>query len=307
MSTILIFGHKNPDTDTITSAISMSYLQNQLGLKTEAVALGAPNEETQFALDYFKVAAPRIIKRASDETKQVMLVDHNEAQQSVDDIKDVEVLAVVDHHRIANFETANPLYYRAEPVGCTATILYKMYQENDIAIPKEIAGLMLSAIVSDTLLFKSPTSTHQDEKVAKLLAEMADVNLEEYGLEMLKAGTNLATKTDEEILDLDAKSFTMNGKIVRIGQVNTVDVAEVLARQASLEALMTEKNAKDGFDLFVLVITNILDSDSVVLAIGEEIAAVEKAFNVTLENHTALLPGVVSRKKQVVPQLTEAF
>lgn len=307
MSTILIFGHKNPDTDTITSAISMSYLQNQLGLKTEAVALGAPNEETQFALDYFKVAAPRIIERASDETKQVMLVDHNEAQQSVDDIKDVEVLAVVDHHRIANFETANPLYYRAEPVGCTATILYKMYQENDIAIPKEIAGLMLSAIVSDTLLFKSPTCTHQDEKVAKLLAEMADVNLEEYGLEMLKAGTNLATKTDEEILDLDAKSFTMNGKIVRIGQVNTVDVAEVLARQVSLEALMTEKNAKDGFDLFVLVITNILDSDSVVLAIGEEIAAVEKAFNVTLENHTALLPGVVSRKKQVVPQLTEAF
>lgn len=307
MSTILIFGHKNPDTDTITSAISMSYLQNQLGLKTEAVALGAPNEETQFALDYFKVAAPRIIEHASDETKQVMLVDHNEAQQSVDDIKDVEVLAVVDHHRIANFETANPLYYRAEPVGCTATILYKMYQENDIAIPKEIAGLMLSAIVSDTLLFKSPTCTHQDEKVAKLLAEIADVNLEEYGLEMLKAGTNLATKTDEEILDLDAKSFTMNGKIVRIGQVNTVDVAEVLARQASLEALMTEKNAKDGFDLFVLVITNILDSDSVVLAIGEEIAAVEKAFNVTLENHTALLPGVVSRKKQVVPQLTEAF
>ncbi|QZN88945.1 manganese-dependent inorganic pyrophosphatase [Vagococcus lutrae] len=307
MSTILIFGHKNPDTDTITSAISMSYLQNQLGLKTEAVALGAPNEETQFALDYFKVAAPRIIERASDETKQVMLVDHNEAQQSVDDIKDVEVLAVVDHHRIANFETANPLYYRAEPVGCTATILYKMYQENDIAIPKEIAGLMLSAIVSDTLLFKSPTCTHQDEKVAKLLAEIADVNLEEYGLEMLKAGTNLATKTDKEILDLDAKSFTMNGKIVRIGQVNTVDVAEVLARQASLEALMTEKNAKDGFDLFVLVITNILDSDSVVLAIGEEIAAVEKAFNVTLENHTALLPGVVSRKKQVVPQLTEAF
>lgn len=307
MSTILIFGHKNPDTDTITSAISMSYLQNQLGLKTEAVALGAPNEETQFALNYFKVAAPRIIERASDETKQVMLVDHNEAQQSVDDIKDVEVLAVVDHHRIANFETANPLYYRAEPVGCTATILYKMYQENDIAIPKEIAGLMLSAIVSDTLLFKSPTCTHQDEKVAKLLAEIADVNLEEYGLEMLKAGTNLATKTDEEILDLDAKSFTMNGKIVRIGQVNTVDVAEVLARQASLEALMTEKNAKDGFDLFVLVITNILDSDSVVLAIGEEIAAVEKAFNVTLENHTALLPGVVSRKKQVVPQLTEAF
>ncbi|MGX6971917.1 manganese-dependent inorganic pyrophosphatase [Vagococcus lutrae] len=307
MSTILIFGHKNPDTDTITSAISMSYLQNQLGLKTEAVALGAPNEETQFALDYFKVAAPRIIERASDETNQVMLVDHNEAQQSVDDIKDVEVLAVVDHHRIANFETANPLYYRAEPVGCTATILYKMYQENDIAIPKEIAGLMLSAIVSDTLLFKSPTCTHQDEKVAKLLAEIADVNLEEYGLEMLKAGTNLATKTDEEILDLDAKSFTMNGKIVRIGQVNTVDVAEVLARQASLEALMTEKNSKDGFDLFVLVITNILDSDSVVLAIGEEIAAVEKAFNVTLENHTALLPGVVSRKKQVVPQLTEAF
>ena len=278
-----------------------------LEINTEAVVLGEINEETAFALDYFEAEKPSMIKTAADKADTVYLVDHNEFQQSVDDIKDVQVTHVVDHHRIANFETSAPLYYHAEPLGCSSTIVLKEFKQHGVEVPAKIAGMMLSAIISDTLLFKSPTCTHQDEKVAKLLAEIADVNLEEYGLEMLKAGTNLATKTDEEILDLDAKSFTMNGKIVRIGQVNTVYVAEVLARQASLEALMTEKNAKDGFDLFVLVITNILDSDSVVLAIGEEIAAVEKAFNVTLENHTALLPGVVSRKKQVVPQLTEAF
>src|SRR5699024_3585164 len=137
----------------------------------EAVALGEPSEETQYALDYFKLAAPRVVASAKDEATQVMLVDHNEFQQSISDIADVEILSVVDHHRIANFETANPLYYRAAPVGCTSTIVLKMYKENQVAIPKEIAGIMLSAIISDTLLFKSPTCTPEDVAAAKELAE----------------------------------------------------------------------------------------------------------------------------------------
>lgn len=307
MSKVLIFGHQNPDTDAITSAISFAYLQNKLGVEAEAVALGTVNEETQYALDYFKTEAPRVVESVANETAQVMLVDHNEAQQSVSDIKDVEVLAVVDHHRIANFETANPLYYRAEPVGCTNTIILKLYKEKGIEIPEKIAGLMLSAIISDSLLFKSPTCTQEDIDAAKELAAIAKVDLETYGLEMLKAGTNLSTKTATELLDTDAKSFPMGTKNVRVGQVNTVDVNEVLARQGELEAAMNTQLTEAGYDLFILVITDILESNSAIIVVGDSKDKVEKAFNVTLENNVAHLAGVVSRKKQVVPQLTEAF
>lgn len=307
MSKILVFGHQNPDTDAIGAAIAFANLQKELGKDAEAVALGEPNEETAFALNHFGLAAPRVVETVANEVEQVMLVDHNEFQQSAADIEKVEILAVVDHHRIANFQTANPLYYRAEPVGCTSTIILKLYKENNVEVPKNIAGMMLSAIVSDTLLFKSPTCTQEDVQAAKELAEIAGVDLEGYGLEMLKAGTNLGTKSAAELIDLDAKSFPMGGSNLRIAQVNTVDLAEVFARQAELELAMQEANAANGYDLFVLVVTNILDSDSEILIVGEPKENIEKAFNVTLENNRALLKGVVSRKKQVVPQLTAAF
>lgn len=307
MSKLLVFGHQNPDTDTIASAIAYAHLLTETNQNAEAVALGEVNEETAFALNTFQVNAPRVVETVANEVSQVALVDHNELQQSVSDLKDVEVVAVVDHHRIANFETANPLYYRAEPVGCTATILYKLYQEHQVTIPKAIAGLMLSAIISDTLLFKSPTATKQDEEVAVALASIAQVNLQEYGLALLKAGTNLSTKTTEELLNLDAKSFNMGDKVVRIAQVNTVDEAELLSKQASFEAAMTLENTTNGYDLFVFVITNILTSDSVAIVTGSPKEAVEKAFNGQLVNNVIQLPGVVSRKKQVVPQLTEVF
>lgn len=307
MSKILVFGHQNPDTDAIGAAIAFANLQKELGKDAEAVALGEPNEETAFALNHFGLTAPRVVETVANEVEQVMLVDHNEFQQSAADIEKVEILAVVDHHRIANFQTANPLYYRAEPVGCTSTIILKLYKENNVEVPKNIAGMMLSAIVSDTLLFKSPTCTQEDVQAAKELAEIAGVDLEGYGLEMLKAGTNLGTKSAAELIDLDAKSFPMGGSNLRIAQVNTVDLAEVFLRQAELESAMQEANAANGYDLFVLVVTNILDSDSEILIVGEPKENVEKAFNVTLDNNRALLKGVVSRKKQVVPQLTAAF
>lgn len=304
MSKLLVFGHQNPDTDTIASAIAYAYLLQRTGKDAEAVRLGEVSEETQFALNYFGVDAPRFVKTVANEVPQVVLVDHNESQQSVSDLKDVEVVAVVDHHRVANFETANPLFYRAEPVGCTATILFKLFNEEGVTIPKEIGGLMLSAIISDTLLFKSPTCTTLDEKVAKELAIIADVELDVYGLALLKAGTNLSNKSIEELLNLDAKSFPMGTTTVRIAQVNTVDEQELLDKQSDIEVAMLKDNADNGYHLFVLVITNILTSNSVVVVAGEPKDAVEKAFNVTLENNTATLKGVVSRKKQVVPQLT---
>lgn len=307
MEKILIFGHKNPDTDTICSAIAYAELKKELGMNAEPVRLGSVNGETEFALKTFNVEAPRLIGDVSEEAKQVILVDHNEKQQSADGIDQVSVIEVIDHHRIANFETSDPLYYRAEPVGCTATILNKLYKENGISIKKEVAGLMLSAIISDSLLFKSPTCTQQDIDAANELAEIAGIDANVYGLDMLKAGADLSDKSIAELITLDAKEFQMADKKVEIAQVNAVDTNDVLAKQAELEEAISQVVTEKQLDLFLLVVTDILNNDSVALAIGQEKAAVEKAFDVTLENNTALLKGVVSRKKQVVPQLTNAF
>ncbi|MFD3448739.1 manganese-dependent inorganic pyrophosphatase [Microbacteriaceae bacterium 4G12] len=307
MEKTFIHGHKNPDTDSICSAIAYAALKTELGMDVEPIRLGHVNGETQFALDTFKAEAPRLVEKVASEVKQVILVDHNEFQQSADDIRDVRILEVIDHHRIANFETSDPLYYRAEPVGCTATILNKMYKENGVTIRKEIAGLMLSAIISDSLLFKSPTCTEQDVAAARELAAIAGVDAEAYGLEMLKAGADLSDKTVSELISLDAKEFQMGNYKVEVAQVNAVDTNDVLARQEELEANISDIIAKKELDLFLLVVTDILNNDSVALALGRTAQAVEKAYNVTLENNTAILKGVVSRKKQIVPVLTETL
>ncbi|UAY69251.1 manganese-dependent inorganic pyrophosphatase [Bacillus paralicheniformis] len=307
MSKVLIFGHKNPDTDTICSAIAYAELKKELGMDAEPVRLGEINGETEFALEKFNAEVPRLVNTVANETDSVILVDHNERQQSVDDLDQVRVLEVIDHHRIANFETSDPLYYRAEPVGCTATILNKLYKENGVEIKKDIAGLMLSAIISDSLLFKSPTCTDEDVKAAKELAEIAGVDADNYGLDMLKAGADLSAKTIPQLLSLDAKEFAMGSHKVEIAQVNTVDTNDVLSRKEEVDAELAKVVSEKGLDLFVFVVTDILTNDSVVVASGQAAQAVEKAFNVTLADNTATLKGVVSRKKQIVPPLTEAL
>ncbi|APU71415.1 manganese-dependent inorganic pyrophosphatase [Companilactobacillus crustorum] len=305
----LVFGHRNPDTDAVSAAVAYSYLQNQLGFNTEAVALGEPNEETKFVYDHFDVKYPRIISAINGEVKKVMLVDHNERQQSVSDIDTVEVTHVVDHHRIANFETELPLYYRAEPLGCVSTIVWKMYNENDVEVPAKIAAIMASSIISDTLLLKSPTTTDEDRDALKSLAKTANIDYETYGLEMLKAGTNLDSKTTQELIDMDAKSFDMNGNSVRVAQVNTVDVNDTLKRESDFVKDIKAENADKGYNLFVLLITNILTSDTTGVIIGDDnaVAKFETALDTKVSDNKASLPGVVSRKKQVVPPLTAQF
>jgi len=307
MEKVYVIGHQNPDTDSITSAIVYAHLKRELGMNAEAVRLGELQNEAAFALNKFGFEAPRLIETASPDVKQVILVDHNEKQQSVKDIEEVQVIEVVDHHRIANFKTADPLYFRAEPVGCTATILIKLYKENGVEIPANIAGLMLSAIISDSLLFKSPTCTPQDIAAARELEAIAGVNVEEYGLAMLKAGADLSDKTLEELLSLDAKEFGIGNYKVEIAQVNTVDVNDVMGRQSELEDLIYRRIAENGLDLFFFVITDILNNDSIAIAIGNQAEKAEKAFKVPFINNVALLQGIVSRKKQVVPALTEAL
>ena len=307
MGKTLIFGHKNPDTDTICSAIVYADLKNKLGETAEAARLGEPNKETQFALDYFGVEAPQFIEKVEEGT-DVILVHHNEFQQSVDNIQDVKIVEVIDHHRVSNFETKEPLFFRAEPVGCTATILNKMYKENGVELSKEMAGLLLSAIISDSLLLKSPTCTKQDVDAAHELAEKAGVDLQKYGLEMLQAGADSSDKSALELVTMDAKEFTMGNAKVEAAQVNAVDTAKVYEIQADIENEINKIIEDKGLELFLFVVTDILNNDSEVLALGNGKDKVESGYGVTLdENNRALLKGVVSRKKQIVNVLTEEF
>ena len=303
----LVFGHRNPDSDAIDSAIAYSYLMNKLGYNTEPVALGKPNDETTFVLKHFHHAAPRVIKKASPEVKKVMLVDHNEPQQTVSDIKKVTVTHVVDHHRIANFNTLAPIYYTARPWGCTSTILTVMFRERHVEIPAQLAGLMLSAIISDTLLLKSPTTTEYDVKAVKKLAKIAGVDYHKYGVQELKAGTNVAGKSAQHLIDNDAKSYVMGGKSIRIDQINVVDLDDIMKRETEIKKAMHAEAKAKGYDLFLIMVTNVLDSNSNLIAIGD-VSVIDKAFGKKLgPDGSVNLPGVVSRKKQVVPPLNKAF
>ncbi|NYV27859.1 manganese-dependent inorganic pyrophosphatase [Streptobacillus felis] len=302
---MIIFGHKNPDTDTICSAIVYSHLKMDLGVKAEAKRLGELNEETKFVLNYLGVDAPELIDNVSGES--IILVDHNERTQTADGFEDAKVLEVIDHHRVANFNVSDPLYMRLEPVGCTATILFDMYKENNIKPCKKIAGLMLSAIISDTLLFKSPTCTPKDVVAGKELAEIAELNLEEYGLEMLKAGTNLSSKSEKELLNMDMKVFEVSDVKMAIAQVNSVNEEEMLSRKEKLLVEMNELLEAKQLTFVLFVITNILTNDSIGLVCGNNLEIVEKAFNEKVNDNEIVLKKVVSRKKQVVPPLTDAI
>ena len=304
MEKMLVFGHKSPDTDTICSAIVMSDFQKKLGKEAKAVRLGELNKETKFALNYFGFEAPELISSV-EESQEVILVDHNEFSQSVDGIDKAKIKMVVDHHRICDFNTAEPLYYRAEPVGCTNTILLKMYKEYGFEIDKKLAGLMLSAIISDTLLLKSPTKTDEDEKAVKELSKIAEVDYNAYGLEMLKAGTDLSDYTAEELIALDCKKCDLKDKKAKVAQVNTADITEMMKRKADFEAAIKKDIEKNNLDIFVFVITDILESNSQAIVLGNSTDIFEKGFNKKLEDNTAFLPGVVSRKKQILPVLQE--
>ena len=302
---ILIFGHKNPDTDTICSAIAYAELKNKLGKDVKAVRLGEINEETKYALNYFKAEKPELVENVAG--KEIILVDHNERTQTADGFEEAKVLELIDHHRISNFNVDEPLYARVEPVGCTATIILKLFKENGLAPSKETAGLMLSAIISDTLLFKSPTCTQCDAKAGKELAEIAGVDLKEYGLEMLKAGTALGDKSEAELLNMDMKIFEIDGEKIGVAQVNTVNEAEVLERKEKLLAEIDNIIAKEGLKFFMLAITNILTNDSTALVSGNGNDVIEKAFGEKVDSNLVTLKGVVSRKKQIIPPLTKAI
>lgn len=236
--------------------------------------------------------------------KKVILVDHNERGQSIPGIEEADILEIVDHHRVADIQTVGPLLFRGEPLGSTATIVTKMFDELDVEMPSPIAGLLLGAVVSDTLLFKSPTCTPVDTKIAKKLAEIAGVDIQEFAMEMFKAGTSLVGKTVEEIFNQDLKKFSFDNLQVGVAQVNSMDIEGFLPYKKDMLDYMNKFAEDNNLEFTLLLLTDIINANSEIFVGGPRPELVEKAFNVQLTECQGTLAGVISRKKQVVPAIT---
>ncbi len=236
--------------------------------------------------------------------KKVILVDHNERGQSIPGIEEADILEIVDHHRVADIQTVGPLLFRGEPLGSTATIVTRMFEEQDIEMPSHVAGLLLGAVVSDTLLFKSPTCTPVDTKIAKKLAEIAGVDIQEFAMEMFKAGTSLVGKTVDEIFNQDFKKFSFDNLQVGVAQVNSMDIEGFLPYKKDMLDYMNKFAEDNNLEFTLLLLTDIINANSEIFVGGPRPELVEKAFNVQLTDRQGTLEGVISRKKQVVPAIT---
>ena len=240
--------------------------------------------------------------------KQVILVDHNEVTQAVDNVLDAEIMEIIDHHRLGSLETMTPVYFRNQPVGCTSTIIYQIYQEKMADIPKKIAGLMCSAIISDTLLFRSPTCTPLDVEAAKRLAAIAGIECESYAREMFAAGSDLQARTPEEIFYQDFKQFEFGDWNIGIGQITSMSSEELGHIKQRLMPYMEQVFAKHDADMVFFMLTDILSESSELLCYGKGAAElIQEAFGQKVVQNSALLPGVVSRKKQLVPSFMAAI
>ena len=300
---VLIFGHKNPDTDSICSSIVHEILDKKNGWNdTKAVRIGNVNKETQYVLNYLQMEIPELIEEV-EEGQEVILVDHCNFDQSVDGIENAKIISVTDHHNIGNFRTSEPLYYNAKPYGCTSTILYEDFKKFNHKIDKKEAILMLSAIISDTLLLKSPTTTQYDKKALEELAKIAEIDVNEYGMEMLKAGTDVKEYSEEQLINLDAKDFNKGDVKYRVAQINIISIDDVLKREEEIKTVINKTIEENSLDLFVFAITDILNSNSEIIALGKKIDVIKPAFGKDLVNDRVFLPGVVSRKKQLVPDI----
>lgn len=240
--------------------------------------------------------------------KRVILVDHNEKSQAVDGIEEAEIMEIIDHHRLGSIETMGPVFFRNQPVGCTATIIYQMYQEAGVEITPTIAGLLCSAIISDTLLFRSPTCTAVDEAAAEALAEIADIQLEDMAAGMFNAGSNLKGKSAEEICFQDFKQFTVGDKIFGVGQINSMSKEELQEVRKKLEPYLEKAMKEHGLDMIYLMLTDILDESSELLCQGHGAReTIIDAFDLPEDTEHMVLKGVVSRKKQLIPALVGAL
>ena len=240
--------------------------------------------------------------------KKVILVDHSEISQAADNLEEAEILEIIDHHRIGTVETRQPIYYRGEPVGCTATIVYRIYKEKKLEISPKMAGLLCAAILSDTLMFRSPTSTDYDKEVATELAEVAGIDLEKFAEDMFRAGSNLSSKTPEEIFYQDFKKFICEGSVFGVGQISSMSTENLDESRDRLKPMLEQEVGKNGITMVFFMLTNILTEDTELLYCGHGAEnLIDEAFHIEVKGGSCILPGVVSRKKQLIPSLMEAI
>ena len=316
MSPIYVIGHKNPDTDSIASAIVVAYLLNKwkekgsglIKVDEEAVPAkqGDPNPETVFALETFGVNVPETVTDAAD--KKVVLVDHSDLTQAPDNLDKAEILGIFDHHKIGDVTTPNPILFVNFPVGCTGTVLKLLFDWTGVEIPKDMAGLMLSAILSDTVIFKSATTTELDKKVAEELAKIAGVeDITKFGIDLKAKLSAVDNLTARQIITRDYKDFNMSGNKVGVGQIELVDLNLIKDRIDEIYEEMKKMKDEGNYHSIFLMLTDIMKEGTELLVVTDDPSVVDKAFGVKLEGKSVWLDGVMSRKKQVVPPLEKAF
>lgn len=302
---IYITGHKQPDTDTICSAIAYADYLRQKGREAVACRTGKINPETKFVLDYFKVEKPQFL--ASAKGKKVILLDHNEKTQTPEGIEKAEIIEVIDHHKV-NFEYENPILFHTEPIGSTSSIIAKKYfEDKKVKLSTKIAGLLLSAILSDTVVFRSPTTTKEDIEIAKQLTKIVKIkNLEKFGIEIKKSKASLKGLKAKDILFSDFKEYRFGKIKLGGGQAEVCGLKEVKKREKELLEEIEESAKKGKYDLFIFTATDIIKKGSLLL-FWEKGNYIKKAFGKTPKNNTLYLKGVMSRKKQILPPLAKLF
>ncbi len=301
-----VIGHQNPDTDSVISAIAVADLMNKRGIECVAGAQGAATPETQFVLDRFGLKMPKLVSSVAG--SQVILVDFSDYAQAPADLKDSEIIGLVDHHKLGDITTSKPLLIWVWPVGCTGTVIKNMYDFYGIEIPRHIAGGLLCAILSDTVLFRSPTNTPEDKKAADELAEIAGIkDLMALGMELFTVKSAVAGVPARDLLFRDYKDFSMNGKKCGIGQLEVMDLSALDSVKPALLAEVKKAKEEGGRHSVFLLLTDIIKEGSELLFCSDDPSIVEKAFNVKPVANSAWLPGVMSRKKDVVPPLEASF
>ncbi|MDA7793512.1 manganese-dependent inorganic pyrophosphatase [Glaciecola sp.] len=304
--TMYVVGHKIPDSDSICGALAIAYLKNQIGEHAIPTRLGDVTPETQYILDRFGFEAPEL--KLSYAGEEVYIVDHTEKTQAPDDIDLATVVGVVDHHKLGDLTTSTPLECWIRPVGCSNTIVKMMYDFYQVEIPPAYAGIMMCAILSDTVIFKSPTCTTADIKCVEALAEIAGI--EDYkavGMEMFKVKSAVQDTPARDLVMRDFKDFDMHGNLVGIGQLEVIDLSVFDDIKADLAADIIKLKEEGNRHSVMLLLTDILKEGSLMLVASDDESLIAGAYDVTVEQNEVWLDGVLSRKKQVVPPLQDAF
>jgi manganese-dependent inorganic pyrophosphatase len=303
--TTLVFGHKSPDTDSTGSPIIWAWYLNHIkGVDAKPVLLGEPNTEALFMLERWNLEKPEIVSSVADGTP-VVIVDTNNPAELPDNINDTEITQIIDHHKlVGGLETKGPIDIRIEPLACTATIMWKMIGKQMAQMPEAVKGAMLSCILSDTLEFRSPTTTQEDQAIAHDLAKDLGVDISAYAAELFAAKSDVSSFSEAELLRMDSKEYEVDGKQFRVSVLETTSPKQVLDRKDALMAAMPAVASADGADQVLLFVVDILNEEATLLVPNDLVKTVaEKSFGAQVTGDTVVLPGIMSRKKQIIPNL----